>query len=99
MFISFKADTVFPPPTDREYFLKLLYVPPGMDGAPAVGTQWQIPTNVPFSLQLPTFRAKWGDGGYRFAFTMSETVPEPGTALMLLLATVLALRRKKEAGD
>ncbi len=96
MFISFKADTVFPPPTDRDYFLELQYVPLGISGAPPLGTQWQLPAEGTFNLQVPTFRTKNGNYGYRFAFKMSEVTPEPGTACLLILGTALASRRTQK---
>jgi hypothetical protein len=61
-----------PPPSDREYLLELLYVPVGVEGAPPVGTCWEISSKGPFLLEVPSYWTA-GDGrlSYRFAFTVS----------------------------
>ena len=86
MFLSVKADTLFPPPTDREYSLELLYVPEEIEDAPAVGTVWTLPTDGSiFEIEMPTFRSDTGEGTYQFAFTASAAVPEPASGLVMLL--------------
>jgi hypothetical protein len=89
MHLSILADFDFLPPADRLYSLQLLFVPSGIVGAPLVGSTWTVPLDEILTVTVPTYRAKEGKDGYRFALTISEVVPEP--ASLVLLATMLAL--------
>ena len=97
MFMALQADTLFSPPDDREYFLELVFVPEGISGAPPVGTKWKVPAEGPFNVELPTYRSATGEGAYRFAFSMSPVIPEPGGAALLAigLSGVLALKSSR----
>ena len=61
-----------PPPSDREYLLTLTYVPPTVNGAPPVGTRWEVPSKSAFLIEVPSF---WtlGDGrsSYQIEFRVS----------------------------
>jgi len=95
MYFSMRADTLFAPPDDRSYLLELLQVPDGVVGAPELGTIWEIPLDAPFTVELPTFATKNGLEGYRFAFTVSEVVPEPTTLSLLAIGGLMAIRRRR----
>ncbi len=97
MYLSIIDDLVHPPPAERNYSLKLLQVPDGMEGAPPVGTVWNIPLGPGSTLELPTYRTTNGLESYRFAFTMSE-VPEPATMSLVALGAgaMLCWRRRPE---
>ena len=71
MFFSMVAWEFYPPPPNREYTLELLYVPEGVEGAPPVGTTWDVPVDGTFSIEIPTYRSLSSAGAYRFSFTMS----------------------------
>lgn len=58
-------------PPDRHYTLELLYVPPGVVGAPPVGTVWTIPPAQNYRVELPPYRTTDGMSGYRLAFDVS----------------------------
>ncbi len=58
------------PPPNRTYTLELLYVPPGVTGAPPVGTTWDVPPDEPFTVTVPTFATDDGREGYQFALTV-----------------------------
>ena len=100
--IAFEGDESAPPPENRRYFLELLSVPEGVEGAPPEGTVWEVPAHGLFSVILPTYQW-WEDKGgppgephgYLFSFTITPEIPEPGTMVCALLAAgVLALRRR-----
>lgn len=93
MCFTIQADSLFPPPATRRYYLELLYVPDGLVDAPAVGTRWGVPLEDPLTLTLPTYRATSGEGAYRLAFTATEEVPEPNSAILLLSCAAIALGR------
>lgn len=59
------------PPTNRRYSIQLVYVPPGVTGAPPVGTSWQVPCYAPFLVPVPTYATTDGLTGYQFAMTFS----------------------------
>jgi|GEM_PF-2179105 len=102
MGIAFEGDEYNPPPTDREYFLELLFVPDGVEGAPEVGAIWEVPPDEPFFILVPTYR--WtlpapdfgdpGPQGYLFSLTMTPVIPEPASLMSLLLGGVLIRRRR-----
>ncbi|MBK9128008.1 MAG: hypothetical protein IPM13_09425 [Phycisphaerales bacterium] len=72
MSVGFAPAMLYPPPSNREYTLRLLHVPDGITGAPAVGTLWYLPAKSSFILIVPSY---WtgGDGrtGYRLEFSAS----------------------------
>ncbi len=75
MYISFEpALGDVPPPSNRDYTLELLYVPPGIEDAPPVGTVWHIPPDDDYMIELPTFTTDDGLEGYRFAFIVGPVV-------------------------
>ena len=92
MAMAIEADPYFTPPSERTYLLELLYVPEGIEGAPEVGTVWEVPLDKTFVVSVPTYR--WSpDGpgdpnGYQFAFTITA-VPEPASILGLLVAAMV----------
>ena len=98
MGIAFEGDEFNPPPQDRQYFLELLYVPEGIEGAPPVGTIWEAPSDGPFSVTVPTYRwtlpePNYGSpdpAGYLFSFTMTPVIPEPASFFGLILGAVLS---------
>jgi hypothetical protein len=102
MAMAIEADVYFTPPADRSYVLELLYVPEGINGAPEVGTTWDVPLDKTFVVTVPTYR--WSpDGpddphGYLFAFTITA-VPEPASLLGLMMGGLLvrAHRRGRHA--
>ncbi len=98
MYFSMEAHADLPPPRDRQYLVTLLHVPEDVNGAPPIGTTWALPEKGVLSIPLPTYRTDNGMKGYRFSFTATEVIPEPGTALLLaaagLLAASLRCRRK-----
>ena len=71
MFLSMQNVDWVPCPLNRTYTLELLYVPEGIEGAPPVGTTWEVPADGPFNIELPTYRALSSAGAYRFSFTIS----------------------------
>jgi len=71
MTLEVYADDVLAPPADRTYTLELLYVPPGITGAPPVHTVWTLPLTGTFSLPLPAWPTEGGLTGYQFALTFS----------------------------
>ena len=68
MAISFEPASDAKPPDDRLYTLELLYVPEGVEGAPPVGTVWEVPADLPFYIEVPTYKTYDWSAGYRFAF-------------------------------
>ena len=72
MSLAFLADPNYPPPDDRTYTLELLSVPPGVPGAPPIGTTWILPRDeeTGFAIELPTYRAETGVDAYELAFTI-----------------------------
>jgi len=94
MALSFAPDALNKPPTDRQYTLELLYLPPDLTDAPPVGTTWSIDADNPFTLWVPTFATYDGLQGYQFSFTMGTAAPEPTSVLGLGAALLLALRRR-----
>lgn len=95
MTLSILGDPVYRPPTDWTYTLELLYVPPEIEGAPPVGTTWEVPAEGLFMVDVPTFRTYDGLEGYRFAFSM-YAVPEPSAAGGLIAALAwLTVRRRR----
>jgi hypothetical protein len=92
MFLSIEPAGDAAPPADRSYWLELLSVPAGIDGAPPVGTIWDVQPGEPLTVEVPTFATYDGLGGYQFAFTVGA-VPEPG-GWLALLAGALWLRRR-----
>jgi hypothetical protein len=71
MTLEVYADDVLIPPADRTYTLELLYVPPGITGAPPVHTVWTLPLSGTFYLPLPAWRTEDGLTGYQFALHFS----------------------------
>jgi hypothetical protein len=67
MSLSIEPATDAKPPTDRVYSLELLHVPPGVTGAPPVGTVWEFPGTFLFTVEVPTFKTNDGLEGYQFA--------------------------------
>ena len=96
MALSFKADTLFPPPRNRDYLVELLYVPEGITGVPTVGTVWSLPLDSTFTIFMPTYRSTDGAGAYQFSFTITPEVPEPGSLTLLLAAAVPMLVRRRK---
>jgi hypothetical protein len=94
MYLSFEGSVDVPPPTSRRYFLELLYVPSDVEGAPPVGSRWELPTTGLWTLELPTYRAESGKRAYQFALTATAEVPEPGT-LVLLSVALLGWRHRR----
>ena len=90
MFLTFMADGLFAPPSDRQYFLELVNVPTGYDWPEE--TLWEVPVKGQVSLELRTFSSTDGLEGYGFTFTIGEVIPEPATASLLGLAAVLLLK-------
>jgi hypothetical protein len=76
MALALEPDTKNPPPADRLYTLRLLYVPPDVTGAPPVGTLWTIPLTGETTYTLPTYWTLDPLSSYRFAFTIS-TATDP----------------------
>lgn len=71
MTLEVEADDVLIPPADRTYTLELLYVPPGITGAPPVHTVWPLSLTAPFQLTLPAWPTDDGLTGYQFALHFS----------------------------
>ncbi len=71
MYLSFEPAPDFTPPTNRTYTLELVGVPEGVEGAPPVGTQWDIPPADGFMLELPTCTTYDGLESYEFTFAVS----------------------------
>ncbi|MBU0616963.1 MAG: PEP-CTERM sorting domain-containing protein [Planctomycetes bacterium] len=100
--MAIEADVYFTPPADRSYLLELLYVPEGINGAPEVGTAWEVPLDQTFVVSVPTYRWSPDDPddphGYLFAFTITA-VPEPASVFGLIVAGMLlhAHRRRRRA--
>jgi hypothetical protein len=98
MIFGFEPDLGALPPVDWTYEVELLYVPPSISGAPAVGTTWDVdPTATARDLEIvvPTFYTSDGFNGYQFQFTMTRPVPEPtALALLCILATCSLHRRR-----
>lgn len=94
MFLSLNADPLNMPPANWQYTLELLYVPPGISGAPPVGTTWDVPLDRTFTVSVPTFASHDGLLGYRFAFSV-YAVPEPAAALGLTAALPFLTRRRQ----
>lgn len=104
MGLAFEGDPANPPPEDRRYFLELLYVPEGLEGAPEAGTVWEVPYRGLFSILVPTYR--WMDDGpgpsgqphgYLFSFRVTPVIPEPrGWLGALLTAGGLAAARRRK---
>ena len=77
----------------RDYVLELTYVPDGVEGAPAVGTTWQLDLTTQWDLKLPTYNTEDGTESYAFSFTVLA-VPEPVSILAWTAAVLLLLRRR-----
>jgi len=97
MFFSMEAHLDLPPPRDRQYLVTLLHVPEDVSGGPPVGTTWTLPEKGILSIPLPTYRTDNGLKGYRFSFTATEVIPEPGTALLLTTAGLVAARVRRRS--
>lgn len=97
MAFSIQGSDLFPPPLDREYSLQLLSVPKSVTGAPALGTTWAVPAEGPLTVVLPTYRDVSGEDAYKFAFTVSEVVPEPASVLLLLVVATISRPRQGQA--
>jgi hypothetical protein len=106
MILSIEGSAGAPPPGNRTYTLELLYVPPGINGAPPVGTIWEVPPSGLFMVDVPTFATYDGLESYQFAFTVGPvensdipTVSEWGVMIMavLLAATAGTITRRRRA--
>jgi hypothetical protein len=97
MWFSLAADTLFPPPRERQYLLELIDVPTWVTGAPAEGTVWEVPPGgTALTLELPAVRTSSGLSGYQFRFTITPAIPEPaGLALSGLAGLLLLVRRAR----
>ncbi len=71
MAFSVEADLDYPPPSNRDYELKLVTVPEDVTGAPPVGTVWKLPMHEVFTLLLPAHKSEDGTTGYEFEFTIT----------------------------
>lgn len=92
MMLSIAADQSHLPPTGWNYKVELLYVPEGIEGAPAIGTTWELELDKTLTIEVPTYGTYNGLESYEFAFTI-EAVPEPGAAVLLLAGLGMAARR------
>lgn len=83
-----------PIPTNRNYRIELLYVPPGIQGAPAVGTTWEFRPDEVFTATVPTFWTNDGHEGYRFSLTVgpqcASDMTDDGKVDLSDLATLLS---------
>jgi hypothetical protein len=82
MALAFKPVDGYVPPSNRTYTVELLYVPPGVNGAPPVGTRWTIVPLNQTQLPVPAFRTNDPLTSYRFSFTISR-VPDPCAAAVV----------------
>lgn len=55
---------------EGSFKLRLDVVPEGVVGAPAVGTEWDLPNDRSLAITLPTYRTSDGKTGYQFTLTM-----------------------------
>ena len=92
MSLSILSDEAFPPPTNRTYTLTLVGVPDGIQGAPEIGTHWNVLVGEQLTVTVPTFATYNGLESYEFAFNMSA-VPEPATLTLLAVGLLVARRR------
>jgi len=75
MSFALAPNTIHVPPANRRYRLTLTYVPPGIVGAPPVGTHWALSPTKEFKVDLPVYRTEDGTQGYQFALSVSPEVP------------------------
>lgn len=98
MYFSMEAHPDLPAPADRDYFVQLLYVPEDVVGAPPVGAVWPLPEKGVLAIPVPTYRTDNGKKGYRFSFTATEVIPEPGSAALLAIGGLVCLKRRSRDG-
>lgn len=96
MWVSFQSDPILAPPTNRRYWLELVDVPEGIEWPQQ--TLWEVPVGENFTLALDAYTALEGRDGYRFSFTISPVVPEPGNLVLVASGAVLLLGGRRRRG-